>query len=287
MKRILLATDLAPRTDRAMERAVQLCQTFGASLTALYAIRDGADRSDLDHLPPHHIEAEIRRHLDRVPGGTAISATTLAVRGPVDEVVADHAALWGADLLVAGHTAPADGPFSLTTIERIGVASPVPLLAVAARPFGRYAGALVAIDFGPASRRAVETALALIPDGIIELLHVCDLPGLDRSAPVDAEALAADFDALLDGLPDATASAPPPAPPPAIRLITRRAMAGAPVPSILRAARENDQTQVIVMATAGRVGVGRALLGSTAHDVLERLPGDALSRDILLVPPPL
>lgn len=271
MKRILLATDLAPRSDRAMARAVQLCVQFGATLTALYAIRSGPEKGMLDNLPPHHIEAEIRRHLDQVPGGTGITAATVAVRGPVEEAVADQAALTGSDLLVVGHTAPPEGPFTVTTVEKINVASPVPLLAVAARPFGRYAGALVAVDFTPASRTAVTTALTLIPDGTLDLLHVCDLPGLDRSHPVDADSLKDDFDRLLSGLPTGN------------HLVTRLALSGSPVPTILQTARTSDQTQVIVMATSARSGVGRALLGSIAHDVLERAPADTPARDILLV----
>lgn len=271
MKRILLATDLAPRSDRAMARAVQLCAQFGATLTALYAIRSGVDKGMLDNLPPHLIEAEIRRHLDQIPGAAEISATAVAVRGPVDEAVADQAALTGADLLVVGHTGPSDGPFSVTTVEKINIASPVPLLAVGARPFGRYAGALVAVDFTPASRASVLAAMALIPDGTLDLLHVCDLPGLDRTQPVDAETLSGDFDRLLHGLPTGQ------------HLITRLALSGSPVPTILHTARISDQTQVIVMATTARSGVGRALLGSVAHDVVERAPADAPARDLLLV----
>lgn len=274
MKRILLATDLAPHSDRAMARAVQLCGQFGASLTALYAIRSGADKGMLDNLPPHHIEAEIRRHLDQVPGAAEIPVTTVAVRGPVEEAVADQAALIAADLLVVGHTGPSEGPFAITTVEKINVASPVPLLAVTARPFGRYAGALVAVDFTPASRASVLAAMALIPEGTLDLLHVCDLPGLDRTQPVSADTLSADFNRLLTGLPADH------------HLITRLALSGAPVPTILHTARASDQTQVIVMATTARSGVGRALLGSIAHDVVERAPADAPARDLLLVKDP-
>ena len=102
IKRILLATDLEPRSDRAMERAVRLAHQFGADLTALYAIRTGADRGLLDNLPPHHIEAEMRRHLDAVPGARELAPMVVAAKGPVEQAMALYASLWKADLMVAG-----------------------------------------------------------------------------------------------------------------------------------------------------------------------------------------
>lgn len=267
IKRILLATDLEPHSDRAMERAVMLAGQFGADLTALYAIHTGIERGIFDNLPPHHIEAEMRRHLDTVPGARELAPLVVAAKGPVEQAMARHAELWKADLMVAGQGEPADGLLSLTNVERISVASPRPLLAVTAKPFGPYAGALVPVDFSPLSRPALDAALAIIPSiGAIELLHVHDVPAAQFSvdATVSAEDFADGFPPLLEGIQSAD------------RLITTDVRLGSPIEEIVRAAQDSPQTQLVVMGSSGRSGLGRALIGSVAHEVLKRMPCDVL-----------
>lgn len=266
MKRILLATDLEPHSDRAMERAVMLARQFDADLTALYAIRTGAERGVLDNLPPHHIEAEMRRHLETIPGAKELAPMVVAAKGPVEHAMARYAALWQADLMVAGRAEPADGLFSVTTVERISVASPLPLLAVTAKPFGPYAGALVPVDFSPLSRRALEAALDIIPIGAIEVLHVFDAPMARTSLDIKitAEDFADGFAPLMEGIEAND------------RLVTVNVRLGSTVEGIVQAARTSPQTQLVVMGSSGRSGLGRALIGSVAHEVLERMPCDVL-----------
>jgi nucleotide-binding universal stress UspA family protein len=265
IKRILLATDLEPRSDRAMERAVRLACQFGADLTALYAIRSGVERGMLDSLPPHHIEAEIRRHLESVAGAKDLSAMVVAAKGPVDAAMSRYAELWKADLMVAGRIERVDAPLAVTTVERISIASRVPLLAVAAKPFGPYASALVAVDFSRLSRAAVQHALAMTQTGMVELMHVHDVPlacsrdGLSLP-PGD---FAADFAKVLEGLETGG------------RLVSSVVRMGAPVAAILDAAN-GGVADLVVMGSAGRSGLGRTLMGSVAHEVLERSPCDVL-----------
>lgn len=266
IKRILLATDLEPHTDRAMERAVLLARQFGADLTAMYAIRTGEERGILDNLPPHHIEAEIRRHLETVPGAKELAAMVVAAKGPVEQAMTRYAELWKADLMVVGRAEPADGLLSVTTVEKISVASPLPLLAVAAKPFGSYAEALVPVDFSPLSRSALEAALAMIPVGAIEILHVYDAPLVRTTVDVQvsAEDFADGFAPLMEGLRGGD------------RLITTSVRIGSPIEGIVQSAQASPQTQLIVMGSAGRSGLGRALIGSVAHEALKRMPCDVL-----------
>lgn len=265
IKRILLATDLEPSSDRAMERAVRLAHELGADLTALYAIRTGADRGLLDNLPPHHIEAEMRRHLETIPGAKELAPMVVAAKGPVDKAMALYATLWKADLMVAGRTEPGDGLLSTSTVERISVAGPTALLMVTAKPFASYCCALVPVDFSPLSRPALDATFDLVPTGVVEVLHVYDAPlsrtGLDVS--VSPDDFAGEFTTLLNGLPTAG------------HLVTTSVRLGTPMASILKAA-ECGPTDLIVMGSAGRTGLGRALVGSVAHEVLERAPCDVL-----------
>lgn len=267
IKRILLATDLEPHSDRAMERAVMLAHQFEADLTALYAIRNGAERGILDNLPPHHIEAEMRRHLETVPGARELAPMVVAAKGPVEQAMALYAELWKADLMIAGRAEPANGLFSLTTVEKISVASPRPLLAVTAKPFGRYTGVLVPVDFSPLSGPALHAALTMVPTvGAIDLLHVHDIPSALTSADitVSEKEFAEDFAPLLEGIRAGD------------RLIATGVRLGSPIEEIVRAAHDSPQTQLIVMGSSGRSGLGRALIGSVAHKVLERMPCDVL-----------
>lgn len=265
IKRILLATDLEPRSDRAMERAVRLAWQFGADLTALYAIRTGSEQGLLDNLPPHHIEAEMRRHLEAVPGAKDLAPMVVAAKGPVEQAMARYAELWKADLMVAGRTEPADGLFSVTTVERISVASPLPLLAVTTKPFTPYCCALVPVDFSGLSRPALEAALSMVPSGMVEMLHVYDAPRCRTGAEpaVSPEDFAGDFAPLLAGVAVAG------------RLVTTSVRMGMAIDAIIEAAR-TGLTDLIVMGSEGRSGLGRALMGSVAHEVLERAPCDVL-----------
>lgn len=271
IRRILLATDLEPPSDRAMERAVQLAHRHRAILTVLYAIRSGKDRRPLDNLPPHHIEAEMARHLERIPGAADLPRVVAATEGMLESVIARHAAMWNADMIVVGRSEPVAGVSMTSTAETIGVAGRRPLLAVAAKPFRPYASALVPVDFSDLSRPALEAAATLVPDGAITLLHIYDIPSSPLMPAAEAEALilekggfAEDFRALTDGFP------------PGCPEISTTVDLGAPVDGIIRAAHNRPSTDLIVMGSAGRSGLGRALFGSVAHEVLGEAPCDVL-----------
>lgn len=266
IRRILLATDLEPHSDRAMERAVQLARQHRAILTAIYAIRGGAERRPLDNLPPHHIEAEIARHLEGIPGAADLPLVVVASGGAVDAVTSRYAGMWNADLLVAGRAEPAGGLALTSTVEGITVAGRLPVLAVADKPFAPYASALVPVDFSDLSRPALDAATALVPEGAIRLLHVYDAPAslLPPGSEPQEGSFAEDFLRLMDPVP------------PGRHTISTAVRAGSPVEEIVKESHMPPPTDLIVMGSAGRRGLGRALFGSVAHDVLERMPCDVL-----------
>ncbi len=263
--RILLATDLEPKSDRAMERAVQLARQFGAELTALHIVQgeDGA----YAHLPLHHIEAEMQRLLLAVPGGAGLPVRAVAVRGgAVGPEVAGYAGQWRPDLVVVGGHARnrVTGLFLPATVERIAVADDTPVLAVWDKPQGPYARALVPVDFSPRSRATVAAARHLLPEGTLHLLHVLDLPSTARPTGDEAavqRAFAEEFATLLDGIPGDG--------------VRCEVCIGTPAVEIVRAARL-ERHDLVVMGSARRNGVMRAVLGSVAQAVLTELSCDAL-----------
>ncbi|CAO3439015.1 universal stress protein [Azospirillum doebereinerae] len=271
LRRILLATDLEPKSDRAMERAVQLACQFGAELTALHVFHGAG--GPYDHLPLHHVEAELRRHVLAVPGGAGIVSQALAVRGEaVGQGVARYAGLWRPDLVVVGlHQRDRVADLLLpTTIERIAVADGTPLLIVRDKPLGPYARALVPVDFSERSRPSFEAARMLVPTGSVHLLHVFDIPAAARpsSVPLDAAEFAGDFHDVLAGVDEAGSAV-------GLSTVGMIVRTGSPVHQIVGMAREGHY-DLVAMGSARRNGLSRAFLGSIAHEVLDGLPCDAL-----------
>lgn len=258
--RILLVTDLTPPTDRALERAVQLAVQFDADLTMLAVVASEDART------PRNVEAEARRHLMAVPGASEVAPMVAVAEGDIAATAAEYAGLWNADLMVTGIDRRDQSSWlqCTSTAERISVASPAPLLAVRSRPFGPYASALVAVDFLDTSARAVTCAMTVVAAGGIHLLHVLDAPGLAPGGqPVAAGAFDSDFRRLLTEADGAG------------RTVGMSVRVGPVMDAILHAVQE-EGPDILVMGTEGRRGIGRTLLGSTAHDVLDRVACDVL-----------
>ena len=270
LRRILLATDLEPKSDRALERAVQLARRFDAELTALHVVEGSG--GPYGCLPLHHVEAELQRHILAAPGGTEIRAQAVAVRGEaVEHRVAGYAGLWLPDLLVVGlhqRDRVAD-LFLSSTIERIAIADGTPMLIVRDKPLQPYLRALVPVDFSERSAPSVGGGRRLMREGAIHLLHVVDQPGLagrSMSAPdtpvLDTAHFAYDFRKALGS----------PAGGPEVETIV---LTGSPGRRIVELAREG-RYDLVALGSARRSGISRALLGSTASEVIEALPCDVL-----------
>ncbi|KAA0579747.1 universal stress protein [Azospirillum sp. B21] len=269
LRRILLATDLEPKSDRALERAVHLARRFDAELTALHVV-DGTG-GPYGCLPLHHVEAELQRHILAVPGGADIRSQAVAVRGEaVEHRVAGYAGLWLPDLLVVGlhqRDRVAD-LFLASTVERIAIADGTPMLIVRDKPLQPYLRALVPVDFSERSCPSVDGVRMLMREGSIHLLHVVDLPGIAGrpTPPLDTAQFVHDFRKVLDspsGGPDQE---------PTVETIL---LTGSPGRRIVDLARDG-RYDLVALGSARRSGVSRALLGSTASEVMEALPCDVL-----------
>ncbi|MBP2305325.1 universal stress protein [Azospirillum melinis] len=264
LKRILLATDLEPKSDRALERAVRLAHRFDAELTALHVVDGNGGRYGC--LPLHHVEGELQRHILAASGGGGIRAQAVAVRGDaVEHRVAGYAGLWRPDLLVVGlhqRDRVAD-LFLASTVERIAIADGTPMLIVRDKPLQPYLRALVPVDFSERSRSSVESARMLMADGCIHLLHVADLP---EASALDKAQVEHDFRNVLGPWDDGSPGGPE---------VETILLTGPPGQRIVSLARQG-RYDLVAMGSARRSGVSRALLGSTASEVIEALPCDVL-----------
>lgn len=180
--RILLATDLSARCDRALDRAIQLSAQWQARLRVVHAARP--DRGGRRHgrggvparLAADPLEA-IRRRIER-DLRDAVAATDIHVEeGEPAEVILEVAARERCGLVVLGDAREA--PARLlegSTVEALVRRSPGSVLVVKQRPRGAYRRVLVGTDLTPESMHGLEAAAALFPQAGFTLLHALDIP---------------------------------------------------------------------------------------------------------------
>lgn len=272
---VLLATDLSSRCDRALDRAMALARQWDTPLVVLTVVEPDASRK-VDASSAHRrVSAYNRIRRDIASSDADLPVEVMVREGDVSEQIAAVAEEIGCSLIVTG-TARSElfGRILLgSTVERLSRTSQLPLLTVHNRVHGRYTRVVVASDFSPSSRHALETIRSLLPDAPPILFHAFDVPFLglmdtqrdEVVAQAQAEAVEAAAGFLRDaghpGLPVVVAHGDP-----AARL------------------REHAQThdiELIVVASHGRSAIYKVLIGSIARRILETAPCDTL-----LVPEP-
>ncbi len=99
VKRLLVATDLSPRSDRALDRAVLVARQKGAALIVLHVIDD-----DLPAAVAERRKAEaaavIRQHLASAPDAPGLNVTVTVVYGEAVNEILRAAEDCDADLVV-------------------------------------------------------------------------------------------------------------------------------------------------------------------------------------------
>ena len=180
--RILLATDLSARCDRALDRAAQLARQWQLPLLVVHAApRTSESWPVADDAPSWRqapdrtaaIERQIRRDL-----GERIDELSIHVaEGDPAAVILAATAREGGDLVVLG-AAPSGSLGGLlgNTAEQLVRKSPASLLVVKNRPHGAYRHILVGTDFTAESRHGLGTAVALFPGAELVLMHALDIP---------------------------------------------------------------------------------------------------------------
>jgi len=177
-RRILLATDLRARSDRALDRALQLARQWQAELHVVHvlapAIEESGPTAPSWRQPPTTAgmaERQLRRDLgDEVPG-LALHVTD----GDPAQAILDAAARGRCELVVLGAgdaTAHTPGHVTETLLRK----SPASLLVVRERPHGGYEHVLVGTDFTAESRHGLTTAAGWFPAARLALMHVLDIP---------------------------------------------------------------------------------------------------------------
>lgn len=275
---ILVASDLSPRSDLALARAVRLARETRTGLTVVHVVDSDLPRALGERI---HSAAEgiLRDHLAATPAAAGLKVAVEVVLGRDYEDILRIAEVVGADLIVLGAHRPhalAD-LFRGSTAERVIRGGHRPVLLVKQRARGPYAKLILGTDFSLSSRRAFEVATWLVPRGEFHLVHAWEPP----------------FQTVLRG-PEAQRKFVERHEAQMRRMVERELAATAPfgriserrLHRILRRGEVRDvlyrevarwHPDLLVIGTEGRTGAAHALLGSVAEDLLCAPPCDILA----------
>ena len=276
-RKILLATDLSPRCDRALDRAAALAAQWKSELVVLHVL-ERVEPGVVDAIQPTWRRpvdpaSLARRRLAADVNAVADNAAVLVREGdPAAEILRTCEA-FGCELVVIGPPRsellgrlPPGG-----TVDRVLRRAGVPLLVVKDRPRGPYRHIVAATDFSAPSRLAVEAAARFFPEQKLTVFHAYEAhmprlladPTMYRRDYLKAAAL--ECEAFLESVDK----------PPAWQRPHVLIEDGSPIWLLSDYVRESD-ADLIVLGTQGRGAVREILLGSVAKAIMAETSCDAL-----------
>ncbi|ACB95483.1 universal stress protein [Beijerinckia indica] len=177
-RRILLATDMTSRCDRATERALTLSQDWNASIIVLHVLDPDLATASSSPALLANWHQRLQDHVKTYFVTGAEDVLTLVEQGEAAEVITRVARTQKCDLIVTGFTSLVGLEHFLVdnTADRILLMSATPLLIGRLRARSNYHKILIAIDFSEASRHALDLATAWFPQAALTLFHAYDTP---------------------------------------------------------------------------------------------------------------
>lgn len=278
-RRILLATDLTCRCDRALDRANQLAGEWGAELVVAHVVeparlpRSWLNRSRRRWRAASDPLERMRWRLRRDLAGPPDQMRVVLEEGEPAERLAAIAAREGCDLIVTGAARYETlGQMIVgSTITRLSRAAPAPVLMVQDRGTRPYRRIAVATDFSEAAFRALLRTGALFPASTLTLFHAYDIPytGFIADHGFERELQAMEGQVTARVLADARID-------PALRArISIEIEHGSPE-TLLDDFVEDQQIDLVAIGSHGRGAMFDMLIGSTARRLVETLEGDLL-----------
>ncbi|WP_407280968.1 universal stress protein [Aromatoleum evansii] len=274
--RLLLATDLGARCDRALDRTGQLASEWQAEVIALNVLDPSvcADQTLawISGATDEQLMNVAQRQLVRDLAGMKMPVQVRIARDQEPErAIRDMVIATGVDLVITAIARQETFGRALlgSTNERLAHSLGQPLLVVHGRPRGPYRRIVVTTDYSEASRHALLTAVAFFPGRDLTLFHAYSPPmsGLSMTPPnagVVPQIAHAECATFIHGtrLPEGT-------------LMHPVVECGTIAMTLARHVREND-VDLVVIGGHAHGGIMSFLLGSTAEKLLERLPCDTL-----------
>lgn len=274
--RLLLATDLSARCDRALDRAAQLAEEWQAELVALNVLDPAASPDQalawISGESDEQLLHVARQQLAHDLATANVPATLRLVRSDdASAAIRETAASTQSGLVVTGVSSNDTlGRFLLgSTVENLARSISQILLVVRKRTHGPYRRIVVASDFSASSRHALLTAARCFPGRELILYHA-------HAVAISGLADASSHPGVCVGIEEneyaafmATTVLPQNV---KVRSVVE---CGAIESSLTRYVREHG-IDLVVVGNHGRSGLMSLLLGSTAAKLLNWLPCDTL-----------
>jgi nucleotide-binding universal stress UspA family protein len=276
---ILLATDLTPACDRALDRAVQLAIEWDAALTVCHVIEASSPR-------PWGIERRVKNAETEMQRLVARSRSTLKkelsyhilVGDPAERSI-EHARNVSSNFVITGpaHGKTLGDKLLGSTAARIVRSAQRPVLAVRRREDGPYGAVAVAVDFSQHSQEAFHRARALFQNAQFTLVHAYQVvpefggSNADKSMDVvEAEETARVIDAAKRDMADLYTLGEG-------QVNVETALEQGSPEAVMIAYVERHWPDLVVTGTHGRSGAQHAVIGSVAEGLLQSLPCDVLA----------
>ena len=295
--KVFVGYDFSAAADHAVRWLRPWQQSGGCEITVAYAAyppqeswRLGiGENTWMPALPPpaqRIIQSDIEERVGESLGANATKVRVETTWGRVDPVLLSLAKETEADLIVLGtHQRQGFGRFWLGSVSRAVLRdAPTNVLVVPQDQTASEAQAnpptirrvLVTTDFSELGNRAIPRALALLPcGGTLCLVHVIASSATDKdSEPCLVTSPDHSANAQLRALVPAEAEACD------VAIRTEVIQSGKAATAICQAAERFD-ADVICIASHGRSGISKAILGSVAQDVMARS-----SRPVLVIRAP-
>jgi universal stress protein E len=189
VKRIVVATDMSLLAGHAEVRAAMLARELACESLDLLHIVDRAALEPLRNLvqpsldTAHHLMNSTRKQMAETERklseeyGIRVTTTTLNVGRTHAEIVR-YAELVDAGLVVLG--AHSGGivrqMFVGSTVDKVLRTLARPVLIVKQEPRASYRQVLAPVDFSESSRRGIEIAMRMAPNGKVTALHAFEAP---------------------------------------------------------------------------------------------------------------
>ena len=278
---VVCATDLSGRCDRAMDRAAQLARGWNARLIVVHALETSLELIEarrLRDLPSWHGTADraqlaisrVRQDLgDQFPDATAV-----VEEGDPAELVKRACSSHRAGLIVTG--VARDELFGRRllggTVDALIRQVTVPLLVVRDRPRRPYGRIVVATDFSPASRSALETAAGLFPEADLVPFHAFrvltgGIADRGRMRGGWRTLVEQDMATFLEAAPL----------PESLRARLRPVLEEGDAEPLLRAYAADIEVDLVVTGARGQSGALDLILGNTARRLIDGLTCDVLA----------
>lgn len=276
MNRLLVATDLSARSDRAVHRALAIAHEKLAAVEIIHVVDDAGPQSLIER-QAEQARGAIADQVQSLMTGSDVNVATIILRGQAYVEIVKRATETGADLVVLGiHRHKGREMFRGTTAERIIRLGHTPVLVVTGPVSRAYGRVLVGYDFSIHSQRALEYAAELLPHATFEIVHATHVPfkgllGRETQAEIakaeehkSALQLNEDLQRLHGKLGKTS------------QRFSIAIEEGSPTAVICRKVRQT-QPDLVVVGTHGRSGLSHLVLGSVAEDLLANATVDILT----------